>query len=63
MTRLETLRMTDKIKRMVVEGANTQDLKLQALDEGMLTLRRCGLLNFMRGATSLEEVERCTMAD
>ncbi len=60
---LETLRMTDTVKRMVVEGANSQDLKNQALAEGMLTLRRCGLLNFLRGNTSLEEVERVTMAD
>ncbi|MBK8976507.1 MAG: Flp pilus assembly complex ATPase component TadA [Planctomycetes bacterium] len=60
---LETLRMTDPIKRMVVERANTQDIKKLALSEGMLTLRRCGLLNFMRGVTSVEEVERVTMAD
>ena len=44
-------------------GANIQDVKQKALDEGMLTLRRCGLLSFMRGMTSLEEVLRCTMAD
>jgi len=29
----------------------------------MLTLRRCGVLNVMRGRTSLEEVESVTMAD
>ncbi len=60
---LETLRMTDALKRMVVEAANVQDLKLKALEEGMITLRRCGILNFMRGMTSFEEVERVTMAD
>jgi type IV pilus assembly protein PilB len=60
---LETLRMTDMIKRMVVERVNVQDIKRRALEEGMLTLRRCGLLNVMRGKTSIEEVERCTMAD
>ena len=60
---LETLRKPEDLKRMVVEGANVQDIKPLALSEGMLTLRRCGLLNFMRGTTSIEEVERCTMAD
>jgi type IV pilus assembly protein PilB len=60
---LETLRMTDPIKRMVVERANNQDIKALALEEGMLTLRRCGLMNFLRGVTSLEEIERVTMAD
>jgi type II secretory ATPase GspE/PulE/Tfp pilus assembly ATPase PilB-like protein len=29
----------------------------------MLTLRRCGLLNAMRGRTTLEEVVRMTMND
>ncbi|MGE0143859.1 MAG: GspE/PulE family protein [Planctomycetota bacterium] len=60
---LETLRMTDTIKRMVIERAANQDIKTQALKEGMLTLRKCALLNCMRGITSLEEVERVTMAD
>ncbi|MCC6781880.1 MAG: Flp pilus assembly complex ATPase component TadA [Planctomycetes bacterium] len=60
---LETLRMTDPIRRMVIERRPGQDIKALALSEGMLTLRRCGLLNVMRGVTSLEEVERSTMAD
>ncbi len=60
---LETLRMTDPIKRMVIERRSAQDIKLLALSEGMLTLRKCGLVNVLRGVTSLEEVERSTMAD
>jgi type IV pilus assembly protein PilB len=60
---METMRMTDPIKRMIVEAANIQDVKKKALEEGMLTLRRCGLMNAMRGKTSVEEVERITMQD
>ncbi len=60
---LETMRMTEPIRRMVVERAHLADIKRQALSEGMLTLRRCGLLNAARGKTSLEEVEAVTMAD
>ena len=60
---LETMRLSEPIKRLVVDGAHIADIKKQALAEGMLTLRRCGLLNMARGKTSLEEVERCTMAD
>ena len=60
---LETMRMTEAIRRMVVERAHIADIKKQALAEGMLTLRRCGLLNAARGKTSLEEVEATTMAD
>ncbi|MCU0864777.1 MAG: Flp pilus assembly complex ATPase component TadA [Planctomycetes bacterium] len=60
---LETMRMTEPIKRMVVERAHIADVKTQALKEGMLTLRRCGLLNAARGKTSLQEIEASTMAD
>jgi type IV pilus assembly protein PilB len=60
---LETMRMSEPIKRMVVERAHISDVKKQALTEGMLTLRRCGLLNAARGKTSLQEIEASTMAD
>jgi type IV pilus assembly protein PilB len=60
---LETMRMTEPIKRMVVEKAHISDIKKQALQEGMVTLRRCGLMNAMRGKTSLQEIEASTMAD
>jgi type II secretory ATPase GspE/PulE/Tfp pilus assembly ATPase PilB-like protein len=39
------------------------EMKEKGLDEGMLTLRRIGVLNAMRGKTSLEEVLRITMGD
>lgn len=60
---LETMRMTEGIKRMVVDRAHITDVKKLALSEGMLTLRRCGLMNAGRGKTSLQEVESETMAD
>ena len=60
---LETMRMTESVKRMVVDREHIPDIKKQALSEGMLTLRRCGLLNAARGRTSLEEIEATTMAD
>ena len=60
---LETLLLDGDLKRMVVEGRSVQELKAQGLKQGMLTLRRVGLLNAMRGNTSLEEVLRTTMAD
>jgi type IV pilus assembly protein PilB len=60
---LETMRMSEPVKRLVVERAHLTDIKKQALSEGMLTLRRCGLLNAARGKTSLQEIEATTMAD
>jgi len=58
---LETLRFTEGIKRMVTDEASLLDLKDLALQEGMVTLRRAGMLNALRGVTSVEEVIRVTM--
>ncbi|MBI5432732.1 MAG: Flp pilus assembly complex ATPase component TadA [Planctomycetes bacterium] len=60
---LETLPLHQELKRMVVEGRSAQDIKNVAIREGMLTLRRVGLLNVARGKTSLEEVLRTTLDD
>ncbi len=60
---LETLPMSNRIKRLVIEEKSADDIKVQALEEGMLTLRRVGLLNAIRGVTSIEEVLRVTLED
>jgi type IV pilus assembly protein PilB len=60
---LETMPFSESIKRMVVAGKPIQEIKKQAIAEGMITLRNCALLNAMRGKTSLEEVARVTLAD
>ena len=60
---VETLRLTEKIQRMVMEGLGALDIKQQAILDGMVTLRRAGVLNALRGVTSLAEVLRGTMAD
>ncbi len=60
---LETMPFTETIKRMVVLGKSIQEIKKQAIADGMITLRQAALLNAMRGKTSLEEVARVTLAD
>jgi type IV pilus assembly protein PilB len=60
---LETLYLDQQLKRMVVERRSAQDLKNEAVRQGMLTLRRVGILNVIRGKTSLEEVLRTTIDD
>jgi type IV pilus assembly protein PilB len=60
---LETFPLDATLKRMIVEGRSVHELKAEGSAQGMLTLRRVGLLNAMRGKTSLEEVLRVTMAD
>jgi len=60
---LETLFFEERLRRMVVEGASVHDIKREAVSQGMLTLRRVGLMNAKRGVTSLEEVLRVTLGD
>ena len=60
---LETLPMTEAIKRMVIDGNSAIEIRHRALEEGMISLRRCALLNAMRGNTSIDEVLRVTLAE
>ncbi|HVS18690.1 MAG TPA: ATPase, T2SS/T4P/T4SS family [Planctomycetota bacterium] len=60
---LETLYMDGELKRMVVEGRSAAEMKEVAVRGGMLSLRRVGLLNAMRGISSLEEVLSVTLVD
>ncbi|MEJ2336366.1 MAG: type IV-A pilus assembly ATPase PilB, partial [Gemmatimonadales bacterium] len=52
----EVMRMSRALRRMVLQGASADDLKTQAIEEGMLTLRDDGLLKVKRGITTLDEV-------
>ncbi len=60
---VETLEVSPAIKRLVIEGKSAADIKELALEEGMYSLRRVGLLNAIRGVTSMEEVMRITLDD
>ncbi|HET8657259.1 MAG TPA: type IV-A pilus assembly ATPase PilB [Longimicrobiaceae bacterium] len=52
----EVMAMSPALRRMILAGASTADLRDQAVSEGMLTLRMDGLLKVKRGVTTLEEV-------
>jgi type IV pilus assembly protein PilB len=58
---VETMPMTQELRRMIVEGVSSDKLKERAIEEGMLTLRRVALLNAMRGITTIQEVLRVTL--
>ena len=61
---LETMPMNEDLKRLIIAGKSALELKTSAMrDHDMITLRRCAILNAMRGATSIEEVLRVTMPD
>jgi type IV pilus assembly protein PilB len=59
---IEVMEMSDQLREMVLMGANAVELKRQALEEGMITLRRSGLIKINKGVTSIEEVVRETVA-
>jgi type IV pilus assembly protein PilB len=58
----EVMHMSTEIRRLVMHGASTDELRNQGLAEGMLTLRMDGLLKASRGVTTLEEVIKETAA-
>jgi type IV pilus assembly protein PilB len=58
----EVLNISPEIRRMIMHGAGTDELREQGLHEGMLTLRMDGLLKASRGVTTLEEVIKETAA-
>ncbi len=56
----EVMSMSPTLRRMVLIGASTAELRDQAVTEGMLTLRMDGIRKLERGITSLEEVVKET---
>ena len=58
----EVMPMSPALRRMIMHGASADELREQALKEGMLTLRMDGLLKVSRGITTLEEVIKETAA-
>jgi type IV pilus assembly protein PilB len=60
---LETLPMTEEMKKMVISGHSGVEVRNKAIEAGMITLRRAALLNALRGNTSIEEVLRVTLGE
>ena len=52
----EVMPITDEMQRVIMEGGTEVDIQQMAYQEGMVDLRRAGLLKVMDGITSLEEV-------
>jgi type IV pilus assembly protein PilB len=60
---LETMPINEDLKRVIIDGGSSLDIKHKALEHGMITLRRVALLSCMEGRTNLEEVVRMTLTD
>ncbi|MFW5856128.1 MAG: GspE/PulE family protein [Bacillota bacterium] len=54
----EILMVNNKIKDMIIKGANEQELKTQVVQDGMITLEEDGKAKVKQGLTSYEELLR-----
>ena len=60
---VECLEMNDPLRHIIIKGGSAIDIRQTALRNGMISLRRAGILKAMRGVTTVEEVMRHTVAD
>jgi type IV pilus assembly protein PilB len=51
----EVLAMTPKIRELIIKHSSTDEIKKQAIRDGMKTLRMCALTKVAQGLTTLEE--------
>lgn len=54
----EVLRMSNDIRRLVLNRAPAMDVEKAAITHGMISLEQAGILKALRGETTLEEVYR-----
>ncbi|MEJ2568013.1 MAG: ATPase, T2SS/T4P/T4SS family [candidate division WOR-3 bacterium] len=57
----EVMPITMNLRKMILKGASTDDLRKAAQEEGMRTLRKDGLIKLSRGLTTIDEVLRVTV--
>lgn len=54
----EVLTVTEGIRKLIATGASGQEIRAQAIQEGMIPLRRAGMLKAREGLTTVTEVLR-----
>jgi type II secretory ATPase GspE/PulE/Tfp pilus assembly ATPase PilB-like protein len=54
----EVMALSEEIRRLLLKGAGSADIKAQALSEGMTTMRRSAMLKVQQGVTTPLEVIR-----
>jgi type IV pilus assembly protein PilB len=57
----EVMEINDELRELILVGASALELKKKALETGMITLRRSGLIKVGLGHTTMEEVLRETV--
>jgi len=59
----EVLELSRAIRRLVLDGANEDEIKKRAVADGFVTLRKAGLAKVLQGVTTLDEVRAATLGD
>ena len=54
----EVLEVTEELRELILVGASALELKKKGIEQGMMSLRRSGLIKAAAGVTTLEEVVR-----
>ena len=58
---VEVMAIDDELRDMILSGGSAMDIKKRAVENGMITLRRSGLIKIKDGVTTIEEVVRETV--
>ena len=59
----QVMPMLEEIRELVLNGANTSEIKRETMRLGIKTMRQSGLTKLKEGVTAFEEVLRVTVAD
>lgn len=59
----QVMPMREEIKELILNGANTAEIKRESMRIGIKTMRQSGLTKLKEGITSFEEVLRVTISD
>jgi len=59
----EVLDNSEQVQKMIVSNATSEQIQMQAIKEGMLTMQLDGLVKALRGETTIEEVMRVTVEE
>lgn len=59
----QVMPMLEEIRELILNGANTAEIKRESMRIGIKTMRQSGLTKLKEGVTSFEEVLRVTVAD
>lgn len=59
----EVMKVTEDIRDLILQKAQSREIKKKAIEQGMITLRQSGLVKIKEGITSVEEVLRETVRD